>query len=190
MTGEEIKNLFSSCGALLEGHFRLTSGKHSGRYIQCARVLQYPEYAEKLCRVLVERFQNEKIQVVVGPAMGGIVLAYELARLLKARALFMEREEGSMLLRRGFNIEPGERVLIAEDVITTGGSVMEVLNKVRDYGGKVVGVAVLVDRSRGKANLGVRKEALLNINIHAFSPDKCILCKQGVPLVKPGSRKI
>lgn len=189
MKQDEIMEIFKETGAILSGHFLLTSGRHSDRYIQCARVLQYPRYAESLCCELARRYRDEKISAVVGPAIGGIIVAHEVARTLGTRAFFTERENGKMALRRGFTLSPGERVLVVEDVVTTGGSVMEVINLVKGMGAAVVGAGLLVDRSGGRADLGVRKEALLTVNVAAYEAEKCPLCREGVPLVKPGSRK-
>ncbi|ACV63159.1 orotate phosphoribosyltransferase [Desulfofarcimen acetoxidans DSM 771] len=186
---EEILKIFTDTEAMLTGHFRLTSGKHSDRYFQCAQVLQYPRYCEILCRELAERYQGTKIDTVIGPAMGGITISYEVARILGARSLFTERENGLMTLRRGFTIQPGEKILVVEDVITTGGSVMEVIKLVRSAGGDVVGAGVLVDRSNGQVDLGVRTEALLVTSVVTYEPEDCPLCKEGIPAVKPGSRK-
>jgi orotate phosphoribosyltransferase len=186
---EEILKIFTDTEAMLTGHFRLTSGKHSDRYFQCAQVLQYPRYCEILCRELAERYQDVKIDTVIGPAMGGITISYEVARILGARSLFTERENGLMTLRRGFTMQPGEKILVVEDVITTGGSVMEVIKLVRNAGGDVVGAGVLVDRSNGQVDLGVRTEALLVTSVVTYEPEDCPLCKEGIPAVKPGSRK-
>ncbi len=190
LSAKETEKIFMNSEALLTGHFRLTSGRHSNRYIQCARVLQYPAYAEVLCKGLAQRFMNDRIDVVAGPAMGGIIVAYETARHLNVRAVFSEREEGIMQFRRGFSIRPGERVLVVEDVITTGGSVKEVIEAVRNLGGVVAGVGALVDRSGGKTDLGVKTESLLTLEVQSFLPEECPLCREGLPLVKPGSRKI
>jgi len=187
---EAIEKMFVDAGALLEGHFLLTSGRHSNRYMQCAQVLQYPAYTEALSRILADRFRNDGVDVVVGPAMGGIIVAYEVARQLGVRGIFCERENGVMTLRRGFSIQPGERILVVEDVITTGGSVMEVMEVTKARGGEVVGVAVLVDRSGGKVDLGVRTEAALVMEIDSWEADSCPLCREGtLPITKPGSRK-
>jgi orotate phosphoribosyltransferase len=175
-------------GVLREGHFLLSSGLHSDRYFQCAQVLQYPERTAELCAMLARRFQGQGIQVVVAPAIGGIVVGYELARALGARSIFAEREEGRMTLRRGFAIEPGERALVCEDVITTGGSAREVAELVRAEGGVAVGVAAFVDRSAGKAEFGAPLEALVSIEVATYAPEACALCRQGIPVVKPGSR--
>ena len=190
LTFLEIEQMFIDSEALLNGHFKLTSGRHSDRYIQCAKVLQYPHYTSKLCQDLAERFQNEQIDLVIGPAMGGIIVAYEVARHLKVRAIFTEREDKVMTLRRGFTIKPGEKVLVVEDVITTGGSVKEVIDIVRQLGGIVAGVAVLVDRSAGKVDLGVPTESLFSLEVKSYLPEECPLCKSNLPLVKPGSRKV
>ncbi|ABO50216.1 orotate phosphoribosyltransferase [Desulforamulus reducens MI-1] len=190
MNREEIIDIFTKTGAMLSGHFRLTSGKHSNRYFQCAQVLQHPQYTQKLCQELANRFENQGVQTVIGPAMGGILVSYEVARSLGVRSLFTERENGKMSLRRSFSLQPGEKVLVVEDVITTGGSVAEVIEVVKSLGGEVVGVGVLVDRSNGKANLGVRTEALLTVSVETYDPDNCPLCDQGLPAVKPGSRQI
>ncbi|GAW93929.1 orotate phosphoribosyltransferase [Calderihabitans maritimus] len=190
LSQEEILNMFTSCEALLEGHFLLSSGLHSNRYIQCAKVLQYPEYATKLARELAERFLGKGIKAVVGPALGGIIVAHEVARWLNARALFTERQDNFMTLRRGFSIGQGEKVLVVEDVITTGGSVQEVIEVVQKSGGKVEGVGVLVDRSGGHVRLDYPVESLLSLTVETFSAEECPLCRAGIPLVKPGSRKV
>lgn len=182
--------IFQKTDAMLNGHFLLTSGRHSDRYFQCALVIQHPHYCSSLCQELASRFLDQGVTAVIGPAMGGIVMSYELARHLSVRSLFTEREQGKMTLRRGFQISPGERILVVEDVITTGGSVKEVIQLVQEAGGIVVGVAVLVDRSGGQAHLGVRTESLLQIPAVSYNPEDCPLCQQGLPIVKPGSRKI
>ena len=181
--------IFTQSGALLEGHFRLTSGRHSNQYMQCAQVLQYPHYTEQLCRHLADKFENEKAEVVIGPAMGGIIVSYEVARQLKVPGIFCERQDGEMMLRRGFEIKPGQKVLVVEDVVTTGGSVDEVIKIVREAGGVVAGVGVLVDRSNGKVDFGVRKEAVLTMDIKSWEAQDCPLCTEGkIPVIKPGSR--
>jgi len=178
---------------MLTGHFALTSGRHSDRYFQCARVLEYPRYCELLCRELVRKWGDGElagVETVIGPALGGILVSYEVARVLGARSLFTERENGIMTLRRGFTLSPGERVLVVEDVITTGGSVREVIAVAREAGAQVAGVAVLVDRSNGNANLDVPLRALLTIPVVTYSPEECPLCREGIPAVKPGSRHL
>lgn len=188
---EQIRAIFTETGAMLNGHFLLTSGQHSNQYFQCAQVLQYPQHGELLCQELARRImaKGHPVQAVIAPATGGILVSYELARALGVRSLFAEREQGIMTLRRGFRIKPDEQVLVAEDVITTGGSVREVIAAVENWGGKVVAVAVLVNRSGGKANLGVPTEALINTDVVTYQPENCPLCQQGLPAVKPGSRK-
>lgn len=185
----DATRIFSEAGALLTGHFRLTSGRHSNRYMQCAQVLQYPKYTEQLASHLAEQFAGDRIELVVGPAMGGIIVAYEVARQMGVSAIFTERQEGKMELRRGFEIVPGQRVLVVEDVVTTGGSVQEVIDIVRQNGGEVAGVAVLVDRSGGSVNFGVKQASVLQLDIESWSAEDCPMCKagQGEP-VKPGSR--
>jgi orotate phosphoribosyltransferase len=189
MNQPEILEILRETGVLMEGHFRLTSGRHSGRYLQCAQVLQYPKYSEIIGREIASRFVGEEIDTVIGPALGGVIIAYEVARALGVKSLFTEREDGKMRLRRGFNVEEGERVLVVEDVITTGGSVNEVMEILVEAGAKVVGVGVIVDRSSGKVNFGVPTHSLVSLDIESFSPAECPLCQQGLPLVKPGSRK-
>ena len=190
MTEAEVKELLIKHGAILEGHFLLTSGLHSGMYVEKFQVLQYPKATEKLCEGFAEKFKDEKIDVVIGPVTGGIILAHETAKHFGTRAIFAERDNGRMTIKRGFEIQPGERVLIVEDIVTTGGSVMEVIDVVREWGGIVAGVAMLVDRSGGTVDFGVPAKALLTLKIDTFTPENCPLCKSGTPLVKRGSRKV
>lgn len=186
---EEILKIFTDSGALMEGHFLLTSGKHSEQYMQCAQVLQYPHYTEKLVGELVNKFRDDNIELVIGPAMGGIIVAYEAARQLKVPSIFTERVNGEMTLRRGFKINPGQKVLVVEDVVTTGGSVKEVMNVVEKSGATVAGVGVLVDRSNGKVKFGVKQEAVLSIEMNTWEAADCPLCAEGkMPAIKPGSR--
>lgn len=190
MNEERVLEIFANTGVLLEGHFILTSGRHSGRYLQCARVFQYPDYAEELCRALADRVSGQTVDLCIGPALGGVVIAYETARSLGVRGLFAERDkDGVMALRRGFEIRPGERVLVLEDVVTTGGSVKEVISLVRGMGGEVVGVGSIVERSGGTADFGVPFSALIRLAVESYEPDNCPLCAKGIPAVKPGSRK-
>ena len=186
MNQAEVRQLLVDTGAIMEGHFLLTSGLHSGLYVEKFQVLQWPEHTAKLCAALAERFKKDGVQVVVGPVTGGILLAHEFGKNLGTRAIFTERENGKMTLRRGFAIEPGEKVLIVEDIVTTGGSVQEVLEVIKEKGGEVVGVALLVDRSGGKANFGVRTESLLTLEVPTYQPDTCPLCAKGVPMTKRG----
>jgi len=184
---EQLLTLFHKTGALLEGHFQLTSGLHSARYLQCALVLQYPEYAETVGRALAEPFRDEGIAAVVAPAVGGIIVAHETARALGVRAMFTEREGGAMTLRRGFHLSAGERVLVVEDVVTTGGSTRETIDVVIRNKGVVVGAGSMVDRGRG-AEVGVKRTALLTLDVPAFEAADCPMCKGGSAAVKPGSR--
>lgn len=190
MTQEEILNIYKKAGALLEGHFELSSGLHSPVYLQSALVLQHPEYASLLCGLLAEAFKDRKIAVVLAPALGGIIVAHEAARHLGVRAIFAEREKGALTLRRGFSIEEGERVIVVEDVITTGGSVKETIAVVEMNKGILAGVGSLIDRSGGKAELGHPYHSLLVLNEPAFRPEECPLCKSGKKAVKPGSRNL
>jgi len=188
LTKEDILGIFKETKALLEGHFILTSGMHSDRYFQCARVFQYPWHAETLCREIADRFRNKKIDAVISPAVGGIVVGQEIARLLKVRSIFTERVDGKMSLRRGFVVSAGERILIAEDVTTTGGSVREVMEAARAQGGLIVGVTGVVDRSGGKAKFDVPYFALLQMEVVNHPAENCPLCRAGSVPVKPGSR--
>lgn len=187
--------LFEKTGAYLHGHFRLTSGLHSGEYLQCAKVLAHPQYAERLGRALSEKIKSlldgAAIDVVVAPAMGGIVIGHEVARALGARSLFTERDAATnaMALRRGFEILPGEKAIVVEDVITTGGSTKEVVDTVSATGAKVLAAGSIIDRSGGRADVGVPRVALETLEAVAYQPEECPLCRQGLPLVKPGSRR-
>lgn len=187
MTNEEILKLFRESQALLEGHFQLTSGLHSPNYFQCAKVLQYPDKAERLCAEIAAHVGETKIDAVIAPALGGIVVGQEVARQLKVRSMFTERSNGVMQLRRGFAIAKGEKILVCEDVITTGGSVREVLGIVVAAGGDVAGVASIVDRSGGTVKLP-DFFPILRLEVVAYQPDECPLCRQGIPVEKPGSR--
>ncbi|MBC2721703.1 orotate phosphoribosyltransferase [Desulfosporosinus sp.] len=190
LTTEEYLDVFKKSEALLDGHFLLTSGKHSAQYMQCAQVLQYPERAAILAEGLASQFRDMNVKTVIGPATGGILVAHEVAKALGVRALFTERENGIMRLRRGFTLSPEERVLVVEDVITTGGSVREVLAVVKEFGATAVGVGVLVDRTGGKVDFGLPQCSIIQLNIQAFEAQECPLCAQGIPAIKPGSRKI
>ena len=187
-TGEVIER-FRRTGALLEGHFILTSGLHGTTYLQCALVLQHPPEAERFGRALAERFAGERVETVAAPAIGGIVIGWEVARALGARSIWTEREAGRMTLRRGFTVRPGERVLVAEDVVTTGGSTRETIEALTGAGAHVVGAASIVDRSGGRAEVGVFRVALATLDVPSYDPASCPLCAAGVPAVKPGSRK-
>ena len=188
MTEKQTLKLYEKTGALMHGHFKLTSGLHSDVYLQSALVLQYPERAAALCADLAAPFRDAGVTTVVAPAIGGIPVSHETARALGARALFSERENGVMRLRRGFTIGSGERCLVVEDVMTTGGSTREVIECVEANGGVVVGVGVLVDRSGGTAAFPVKRVALATINATNYQPDACPLCTTGSQAIKPGSR--
>ena len=187
MTEAEVKDLLTETHAIMHGHFLLTSGLHSPHYVEKFNVLQHPQYTERLCRAIAEKFKDKGIDTVVGPVTGGILLAHETGKALGTRAIFTERENGKMTFRRGFSLEQGERVLIVEDIVTTGGSIEEVIEVVREFGGIPVAVAMLVDRSNGKVHFdGVPCTALLHMNVEAYKPEVCPLCKEGMPLTKRG----
>ena len=184
-------DLFTETGASLKGHFRLTSGMHSPEYLQCAKVLQHPGIAEFLGAELADGLRSaaQGISFVIAPAMGGLIIGHEVARKLGVRFIFTERDgDGKMTLRRGFTIEQGERGVLIEDVITTGGSSKEVLELVKRNGGTVLAAGSIIDRSGGKADLGIPRGALAVLEPVTYSPEECPLCKEGLPVVKPGSR--
>jgi orotate phosphoribosyltransferase len=187
-TAEDILNLFRRVGALLEGHFRLTSGLHSPGYLQCALVLQHPREAEACGAGIAARVRSLAPTVVLSPALGGIVIGHEVARALGVRAIFAERQEGVLTLRRGFSLNGDDRVLVVEDVVTTGGSTRETIDVARAAGAAVVGAAAIIDRSGGNQNLGVPFHALATVSLPTYQPDACPLCARGEPVVKPGSR--
>jgi orotate phosphoribosyltransferase len=188
LTERETLERYEKRGALLRGHFRLTSGLHSDIYLQSALVLQHPEDAAVLGEGLAAAFRGEQAQTVLGPAIGGILVAHEVARALGIRALFTERENGAMQRRRGFTLIPGERCLVVEDVITTGGSTREVVQCVEAHGGVVVGVGSLIDRSGGTVAFSVKRVALATVTAATYQPEACPLCQAGSPAIKPGSR--
>jgi orotate phosphoribosyltransferase len=192
MERQQVLSMFKQTNALLDGHFQLTSGLHSHQYFQCAKVLQFPQYATALCADIADRFRAKQIDVVIAPALGGIVVGQEVGRQLQARTLFAERKEGIMQLRRGFEVRAGERVLVCEDVVTTGGSVMEVIKIVKRAGGVVAGVGFIVDRSGGTVRFDLDEDgtqyAVLQMDVVMYKPEECPLCKKGVPVEKPGSR--
>jgi orotate phosphoribosyltransferase len=190
MTRDDLVSLFRRSGALLEGHFRLSSGLHSTGYLQCALVLSHPADAEALGRALAERVRPLRPTLVLSPALGGVVIGQEVGRALGVRAIFAERQDGVLTLRRGFVIAETDRVLVVEDVLTTGGSTRETIDVVRTAGAQIVGVASIVDRSGGTARFDVPYESLLEISLPTYQPDACPLCAQGLPVVKPGSRPV
>ena len=187
MTENEVKSIFLETRAIMEGHFLLTSGLHSPLYVEKFNVLQHPKYTEKLCKALAAMFMDAHIQTVVGPMTGGILLAHETGKALGTRAIFTERENGHMTFKRGFKLVKGERVLIVEDIVTTGGSVKEVIDVVKANGGIPVAVGMLVDRSGGKVDFGeVPYKALLHLDVQTYPTDSCPLCQQGIPMTKRG----
>ena len=187
-TPGSVLDRFRRVGALLDGHFRLTSGLHSSGYLQCALVLQHPAEAEACGAAIAERVRALSPEVVLSPALGGIVIGQEVGRALGVRAIFAERQDGKLMLRRGFSIAPGEKVLVVEDVVTTGGSTQETIDVARTAGATVVGAAAIIDRSGGKQRIDVPFHALATITVPTYEPEQCPLCAEGKPIVKPGSR--
>lgn len=188
---DEVLDLFKRSGALLEGHFVLTSGAHSPNYFQCARVLQHPNWAQLLCCEIGLFFNEYRIHAVAAPAVGGIIVGHEVARTLNARCVFAEREDGVMTFRRGFEIHPDENVLVVEDVVTTGGSLKEVVQLCRRAQANVIGVGFLVDRSGGSVHFDVPHFSLMSVDVRTYDPADCPLCREGrLPAVKPGSRSL
>ena len=190
MTRDELLDLYRRSGALLEGHFRLTSGLHSPGYLQCALVLQHPRHAEALGRAIADRVRDLRATVVLSPALGGVVIGQEVGRALGVRAIFAERQDGRLALRRGFTLDAADRVLVVEDVMTTGGSTRETIEVAMAAGGQVVGTASIVDRSGGTIRFDVPFTSLLEIALPTYQADQCPLCAQGLPVVKPGSRPV
>ena len=189
LSEKEILKLFKQTEALLEGHFLLTSGRHSNQYFQCAKVLQYTDFNTQICEKIAAHFRNSEIDTVIAPALGGIIVGQEVARQLNKKFIFAEREQTALTLRRGFSLAENEKVLVCEDVVTTGGSVFEVIEIVKSFKAQVIGVGYIVDRSNGKVNFGYPQFSTLNVDAVSFLPNECELCNQGIPLVKPGSRK-
>lgn len=192
ISNERVLEILKEAGVLLEGHFRLTSGRHSNKYLQCAKIFRNTKYSEELCAALAEQFADDGVDVVIGPAMGAVQMAYEVSRHLKCENFFAEREaDGKMALRRGFEVKPGMKVLLVEDVVTTGGSVKEVLELVKAAGADVVGIGSIVDRTGGKIDFGVPFKAVISVEVESWEPEDCPLCKEGkLEVVKPGSRKV
>jgi orotate phosphoribosyltransferase len=185
---EQILDIFRETKALLEGHFLLTSGLHSPQYFQCARVLQYPKYLHLFAGEIAKHFEYADVELVISPAIGGIVVGTEVGRMLRARTIFAERKDGKMDLRRGFEIHPGEHVLVVEDVVTTGGSVFEIVDVVKEADAKLTGVGYIVDRSNGKITFEAKHFSVLQMDVITYKPEGCPLCNDGIPVVKPGSR--
>lgn len=188
MQNNGVIEILKECDALLEGHFLLSSGKHSNRYVQCAKVLRFPDKAEKVLSIVVDKIKNLDIDIVVGPAMGGVIVSYELGRQLGKETVFTERKDNIMELRRGFEIKPGARIIIAEDVVTTGKSTIETKKVLESLGGKVIGVACIANRT--KDDIGMPIYSAIDLDIQVYEADDCPLCKEGkLNLVKPGSRE-
>ena len=190
MENKMVLDTLRKCESLLEGHFLLSSGKHSDRYCQCAKLLQYPDASAKVIEVIAEQVKDLNVDVVVGPAMGGIIVAYELARQLGVRGIFTERVDNIMTLRRGFTLQKGERVLISEDVVTTAKSTMETVKVLEEYGVEIVGLCCLVDRRIPGATTPFPIFSATTLNVQTFEPDTCPLCEKGLSVEKPGSRKM
>ncbi len=189
LTQEEMLKIFEKTGGILKGHFILTSGRHSDTYMQCAKLFVDPKASELLCKSLAEKLNGEKIDLVISPAVGGILMGYEMARQLGVNNIFAERENGAMTLRRGFTLPENANVLVVEDVVTTGGSVKEVIELVKERGCNVTAVASIVDRSNGKVDFGVKFVNLISMDVVSYEPSECPMCKEGkTPAVKPGSR--
>ena len=189
MTEAEIVNILKESGALLTGHFQLRSGLHSDHFFQAALLLQYPDKAEIVCRHLAEKFRGQEISAVISPAVGGLIVGQEVARALGCKAIFADKEDGELVLKRGFSIAPGEKILVAEDVVTRGGRVQQTIDLVRSKGGDVVGVAVIVDRSGGTASFDVPEfQSALKLTLPTFDPAECPLCAKNMPIDRPGSK--
>ncbi|MFW5998258.1 MAG: orotate phosphoribosyltransferase [Bacillota bacterium] len=184
-----IKEIFNKTGVLQEGHFVLSSGRHANKYLQCAQVLKYPEYADELAEGIAQLWEKQNIEVVVGPAMGGIIVSFVVARALGVRGIFTERKQQKMELRRNFSIKPGEKVLLVEDVVTTGGSVREVIDILEKKDADIIGISSLVDRSGGNVNFKYPFKSLIQLNVESYNPEDCPLCKNDIPVSSPGSKK-
>jgi len=190
MKSDQVLDLFTQCGALLEGHFQLSSGLHSPGYLQCALVLQHPDFAERLGLAVSHRVKEWRPTVVLSPALGGLLIGHEVARALGVPGIFVERREGQMSLRRGFQLRPREQVLVIEDVITTGKSTRETISVARDLGAEVVGVASVINRGGVDVNFGIRFETLAEVSWPTHQPTQCTQCASGIPIMKPGSRPV
>ena len=187
---KEVFDIFEKTGALLKGHFLLSSGLHSDTYFEKFQVLQYPQYVEILCRKMASLFRDDHVELVVGPTIGGVIIAYEVARHLKVRSIYAEPGDEGRIFKRGFNIKKGERVLIVDDILTTGGSAREVVQLVEKHQGSIQGIGLLLDRSGGKVKFDYPLKVLATTDVTNYPPEECPLCKKGEPLVKPGSRQI
>jgi len=187
---KDIMKIFEESDALLRGHFRLTSGRHSDVYFQCAKVLQYPKYNEQLCSIIADKFKDVNFDTVISPAIGGLVVGQEVARQLNKKFIFGERENFDLILRRGFSIKEGEKLLICEDVVTTGGSVFEVMEIVKSNIAEIAGIGFIVDRSNGNIDFGYPQVSTIKLDVKSYMPEDCPYCEEGLELVKPGSKKV
>jgi orotate phosphoribosyltransferase len=185
MDNDLLVELLKETGVIKDGHFELTSGRHSGRFMQCSQLLQYPDKTSIICKMMAEPYLDKNIETVVGPAMGGVIISYEVARHLWARSIYTEKINEQMKLRRGFTIKPGERVLVVEDATTTGNSVMKVLNVLKESGAEIVGVAVMVDRSFEAPDFGVPMTSLIKVGVESYLPEECPYCRDNIPLEQP-----
>lgn len=190
LTDQEVLEIFKEVGAVLTGHFMYTSGMHGGTYFEKFQVLQHPRFVEKLCAEMAARFRDANVELVLGPTTGGVLIGYEVGKQLGTRAIFAEREGDRRVLRRGFKIAEGERVLVVDDIMTTGGSVRDTIDLVHEAGGVLVGVGILVDRSNGTVDFGAPTKALLTLDVAKYDPPDCPLCAQGVPIIEPGSKSL
>lgn len=189
MNSDTALKHFEETNALLNGHFILTSGLHSPQYLQCALALQFPADASRFGRSIAEMFADAKIDTVASPAIGGLVIGYAVAEALNTRFIWVERQNEQMVLRRGFQVKPGERILVVEDVMTTGGTTKEAINCLKSLGADVVAAATIVDRSNGKAEVGINRMSLITLDVATYPPPECPMCQEGIEAVKPGSRK-
>ncbi|AWI06998.1 orotate phosphoribosyltransferase [Clostridium drakei] len=189
-TDKMVIDTLKEVGALLEGHFLLSSGKHSNRYCQCAKLLQYPDKSAKVLKVVADKLKDVDFDIIVGPAMGGVVVSYELARQTGKPGIFAERQDGKMTIRRGFEIKKGQKAIISEDVITTGKSFLEVANIIKELGGEVVGIICIVDRRAEGVEVEYPLYSAVKLDIKSYEKEECPMCKEGTPYVKPGSRNI
>ncbi len=185
---EEIMKILQDSEALISGHFQLSGGLHSSQYLQCALAFQYPKHAARLASALADKFRTNRVTCIIGPAIGSIILAHEMGKTLGAKAVFAERESGRMTLRRGFALTPSDRVLVVEDVVTTGNSTRAVVELVKSLGARVVGIGAIADRSESETKFRSKYKYLIKLNLPTYTPEKCPLCKKEIPLVKPGSR--
>ncbi|MBC8492027.1 MAG: orotate phosphoribosyltransferase [Candidatus Marinimicrobia bacterium] len=190
MIEKDVENIFRDCGALMSGHFLLSSGLHSDSYLEKFRIFEQPKIHERLISEILSHFDTTEVKTILGPALGGVIMASEAARQLNIRAVFSEKEDSRLTLRRGFKLSSGEKVLILDDIVTTGGSVKETITIAENAGAKILGIGILADRSGGRVKFGYRHHALMNLDLPVYKPEECPMCKEKMPLIKPGSRKI